>query len=50
MSNNEQPEPKELSASQIKAQKRQERLLAKSQDRLAKLTGGSKDRIVSENG
>ncbi|TIB58115.1 hypothetical protein E3P78_04020 [Wallemia ichthyophaga] len=39
-----------MSDAQLKAQKRQERLLAKSTDRLAKLTGGSADRVVSDTG
>ena len=37
-----------LSEAQLRAQKRQERLLAKSSDRLARLTGGSNDRVVSD--
>ena len=40
----------ELTDAQLRAQKRQERLLAKGSDRLAKLTGGSGDRIVSDLG
>lgn len=39
-----------MSDAQLKAQKRQERLLAKGTDRLAKLTGGSADRVVSDTG